>query len=889
MPLDYQAEQYLAALQPPNRLEIVDGEPDPLFSRKAGQVCVYVNNASLYFLAGDDDDTGDADGAGWRDSATPINVKVAVEYFDKGTETIRIGYTPDGTSETLATIVTKTNTKTWQKATLKINGVLLGTDFYGIDDNETVGGGGDHYNADFRIFSSGDLYLGSLALTNRTTKAAIRFPAYEYLNQTSIVPPGGLPGTGDEFDDELLAGWTVTPNEFSADSGNFRIRSNVPALTLGADADAITYTSGTGVFIGLDSGAYKMRIGDPAGAHLRWTGTKLLATGAKNKGASQLGDSDDGASDTDVMTVYGHMQSDDWVSGVTGTGWRISNAGRAVFRNIVARGSIRSSVFEADVVSAVAGTMVIAKGAGKLDVTMNVPASGTWTMSIEDPPSTGWLFANGDIIRVKETQGSVSETWFTVTRAAQSGGHQTYTCTFANGTRPATYEKGLGMMDYGASGQGFLELSADGSGAPYYSVRTHAGSPWSSVTERGRFGNMDGAFGVSGNYYGFGVGDYGAGNYMRYDTNGGFVLSAGNGVVSLNSLGMSLYNNANILLTDASNRSFGSISFEQDDADFHNRLNINVTYDPADLDHIYAALNMDVSGLGHVGQSMDASQYSVWDVHGTGALGNVYVRAHSGNGGSIASGLSISNTGINPKSLLHLASAAPTLRMEDTTASAKSLLVKTDGNKTYLQEVGDADGDILTLDLTNAYVGIGTTPSYKFHVVDSATTLAVLDSAGTSIMLLSNAARQWSFRNAVTSGLFSLCDDTAGAERLSIDSAGRVGIGVTSGLAVSLHVGRDLELDSYDDGSTRWGLIQGYDRSTSTIRPLYFYGSLHRFEGGSMGIRTTSFGGGSGVVGIADATTVPTSNPSGGGVLYVDNGALKYRGSSGTVTTIANA
>jgi hypothetical protein len=35
--------------------------------------------------------------------------------------------------------------------------------------------------------------------------------------------------------------------------------------------------------------------------------------------------------------------------------------------------------------------------------------------------------------------------------------------------------------------------------------------------------------------------------------------------------------------------------------------------------------------------------------------------------------------------------------------------------------------------------------------------------------------------------------------------------------------------------------------------------------------------------------TAPTANPSGGGVLYVEGGALKYRGSSGTVTTIANA
>lgn len=277
MALDYQAEQYIAALQAPNRLELVDGAPDPLFSRKAGQVCVYVNNASLYFLAGDDDDAGDADGAGWRDSATPINVKVAVEYFDKGTETIRIGYTLDGASETLATIVTKTNTKTWKKATLKINSVLLGTDYYGIDDNETVGGGGDHYNADFRIFSSGDLYLGSLALTNRTTKAAIRFPAYEYLNQTSIVPPGGLPGTGDEFDDELLAGWTVSTTKFAADSGNFVLDSSVPSLALGV---ASAFGTGVGIWQGKDSGVYKWRVGDPSGNKAQWDGAAFSVTGS---------------------------------------------------------------------------------------------------------------------------------------------------------------------------------------------------------------------------------------------------------------------------------------------------------------------------------------------------------------------------------------------------------------------------------------------------------------------------------------------------------------------------------------------------------------------------------------------------------------------------------
>lgn len=40
---------------------------------------------------------------------------------------------------------------------------------------------------------------------------------------------------------------------------------------------------------------------------------------------------------------------------------------------------------------------------------------------------------------------------------------------------------------------------------------------------------------------------------------------------------------------------------------------------------------------------------------------------------------------------------------------------------------------------------------------------------------------------------------------------------------------------------------------------------------------------------IGNASTVPTGNPSSGGFLYVEAGALKYRGSSGTITTLGAA
>lgn|SRR5574341_24719 len=52
---------------------------------------------------------------------------------------------------------------------------------------------------------------------------------------------------------------------------------------------------------------------------------------------------------------------------------------------------------------------------------------------------------------------------------------------------------------------------------------------------------------------------------------------------------------------------------------------------------------------------------------------------------------------------------------------------------------------------------------------------------------------------------------------------------------------------------------------------------------------TLDFGGGAGVLGIGVATTAPTTNPTGGVILYVDpaDNTLKVRGSAGTVTPLA--
>lgn len=57
---------------------------------------------------------------------------------------------------------------------------------------------------------------------------------------------------------------------------------------------------------------------------------------------------------------------------------------------------------------------------------------------------------------------------------------------------------------------------------------------------------------------------------------------------------------------------------------------------------------------------------------------------------------------------------------------------------------------------------------------------------------------------------------------------------------------------------------------------------------GNIGFNGSSFGGGEGAIFVGNGTA-PGSNPTGGGLLYVESGALKYRGSGGTVTTLAAA
>jgi hypothetical protein len=130
-------------------------------------------------------------------------------------------------------------------------------------------------------------------------------------------------------------------------------------------------------------------------------------------------------------------------------------------------------------------------------------------------------------------------------------------------------------------------------------------------------------------------------------------------------------------------------------------------------------------------------------------------------------------------------------------------------------------------------------------------------SAGTKGLVVSGATSQ----NA------SLQEwNVAGANKASIDSSGNID---SQGTFI-----RTL-------GNIRAIGYRSYDGAVAIQTP----------GAGNIGFNTGggSFGGGAGVLFINNAATVPTSNPTGGGILYASAGALNYIGTSGTAAAIVNA
>jgi hypothetical protein len=173
-----------------------------------------------------------------------------------------------------------------------------------------------------------------------------------------------------------------------------------------------------------------------------------------------------------------------------------------------------------------------------------------------------------------------------------------------------------------------------------------------------------------------------------------------------------------------------------------------------------------------------------------------------------------------------------------------------------------------------------------------------------------------------TNGIINSVIDTIfqanGTERMRITSSGNVGIGTASpgakleingAVAVGGTGANGLTIDYNNIVSGFIGLWSRQATQTAATASLLGNETLtivNAPSGGTVsfrignGERAAVNGSGLSLGGMTFGTsaaevfamanaTAPTTSPAGGGQLYVEAGALKYRGSSGTVTTIANA
>ena len=156
---------------------------------------------------------------------------------------------------------------------------------------------------------------------------------------------------------------------------------------------------------------------------------------------------------------------------------------------------------------------------------------------------------------------------------------------------------------------------------------------------------------------------------------------------------------------------------------------------------------------------------------------------------------------------------------------------------------------------------------------------------------------------------------TTTAERMRIDSTGQVGVGCTPGYRIDIAagdttVGLGYAMRLRSNATATAAAVQFTDSSVSSENGLIACTDAGRItilgttdmafrtngnertridSSGNLLVGTTSAGTSAAkVIGMANATA-PTTSPAGMGQLYVEGGALKFRGSSGTVTTIAPA
>jgi hypothetical protein len=191
------------------------------------------------------------------------------------------------------------------------------------------------------------------------------------------------------------------------------------------------------------------------------------------------------------------------------------------------------------------------------------------------------------------------------------------------------------------------------------------------------------------------------------------------------------------------------------------------------------------------------------------------------------------------------------------------------------------DTNTLVVDAANDRLGAGTaTPLRKNHMMGPQGPVASFPaSIGTNTPLL--------LENNGSANFSLLCDTTGSAGMACYESAGAMVSGFFRYEMVNNRWLADVEGNSIFQ-VTATGAMPAVDNTLTNGGASFRWSSTY-VKDLILGLQAASLGGGVGVAFISNASTVPTSNPANGGILYVSGGALFYRGSAGTVTPLAPA
>lgn len=151
--------------------------------------------------------------------------------------------------------------------------------------------------------------------------------------------------------------------------------------------------------------------------------------------------------------------------------------------NMIARGLIKTANFQKGIITSIGGMVQINKGSDTLNADMTVLDSSQLTIKGTE------TFAVNDILRIKE---GTDDEWLMITDAT---GAPTYVVTrdlagsYGADSNP-TWKKGATVVNYGQSGQGYIEISAADTNMPWIKVKTHTGSPWSTTDTKVIIGQL---------------------------------------------------------------------------------------------------------------------------------------------------------------------------------------------------------------------------------------------------------------------------------------------------------------------------------------------------------------------------------------------------------------